>query len=42
VARVAGTNSDKAQKMLRDSGIFVTEDINEAVKKLVSVMRDGN
>jgi succinyl-CoA synthetase beta subunit len=35
VARIAGTNSDNAQKMLENSGIFVSEDINEVVQKVV-------
>lgn len=38
IARIAGTNSDKAQKALENSGIFLTEDINEAVKKACLVI----
>jgi len=37
IVRVAGTNSDKAHKMLKNANIFVTEDINEAVNKAISL-----
>ena len=37
VVRIAGTNSDKAHEMLKGTNIFVTEDINEAVNKIISL-----
>ncbi|USS40051.1 acetate--CoA ligase family protein [Thermococcus aggregans] len=36
IVRVAGTNFDKAHEMLKNANIFVTEDINEAVNKVIS------